>query len=261
MSIEKAKEAFALLVKEFEGLCYIPQVGPENGDPHASQYFGAPWMHKDEPWPKIGGRPAQFVLQLNVSTLPHLVRSLLGEGKLLQMFYADDRVDFADDLSQMAHVRLVTSLEGGGPREQPTGIEGVIGEPRAILGWASAPEYPHPESSVIETDFAEGVKAINKLFGVDILKEVGTTEGEADADDTYQGDKLSGWPWWTQGDETPLDSRGEKMIPLYQLDAGCFFDKCKHVPAYAPKLFAAEGTGHIFVSNTDPTELKFLWAC
>ena len=31
--------------------------------------------------------------------------------------------------------------------------------------------------------------------------------------------------------------------------------------AYAPKLFAAEGTVHIFVNKEDPTDFQYAYAC
>lgn len=50
------------------------------------------------------------------------------------------------------------------------------------------------------------------------------------------------------------------MIPFCQIDMGNYFDGPAH-PSCAPSLFAIEGTGHLFVSDSGPGEFTFLWSC
>ncbi len=221
------------------------------GDPGvvASKYFGVPWMAEGEAWPRLLGLPARFVLQLAVPTLPEPMRQLLGGDGLIQFFYQTDEVWPDDnDLSRLALVRRVRpDLTQGASRIQPAvGGDGPR-EPKAIVGWDVGTDLPRYED-YDALGVAEALEAIRKEFAI-----------RSDLDG-YQGDKLGGWPFWTQGNETPVDRRGEPMAYFYQIDAGCFFDGLR-VPAHAPELFAASGTGHLFVSRSDPSELKFWWAC
>ena len=219
---------------------WVPVVAA--GDPAApvSKYFGAPWLRQGERWPEIHGIPARFVLQLDVATLPAPMRDLLGGVGLVQFFYQTARDAWRHgDGDEHALVRLVRpDLEPGGPVPQPEDAidderaeeeraeEPKAGDPRApkaIVGWEERRDLPHHQD--------------HDALGVDEeLGDLGEAYGAPVADGVeiaLQGDKLGGWPYWTQDVEVVKDNRGKRMVPFYQVDAGCFFDGDK-VPAHAP---------------------------
>ena len=154
------------------------------------------------------------------------------------------------DMTRLARLRIVH------PDGKPSSCGADCGDthlagwtPKLIKGWIDGLDHPHPEQFGEVSNFRDDVD----------YKKLQYDPGDY-MPDCYQGDKLGGWPSWTQGVETPVDRNGEPMEFVYQLDAGCFFDG-RRFPAHAPAMFAGDGTGHIFVSKTDPNELKFVWAC
>ena len=234
---------------------WVPQVAPGDSGPTASKYFGAPWLADGENWPEVTGEPARFVLQLDVATLPAPMRALLGGQGLLQFFYqTGGGASWPKDMRDLALVRLVhpDRVSGGAVPQPEDAIDDIEGPrlPLAIVGWEERSDLPRSEDYRL-------LRIGRKLDAAFKNLEDGPDD---EIDEAYQGDKLGGWPFWTQGNETPKDRRGRLMIPVYQIDAGCFFDGLA-VPAHAPGLFAGDGTGHIFVSADDPHELCFLWAC
>ena len=65
---------------------WAPQIGGCT-DPFCSKYFGYPWLYQDEEWSEILGLPAEFVLQLNITTLPTKISKKLGGKGLLQFSF------------------------------------------------------------------------------------------------------------------------------------------------------------------------------
>lgn len=193
----------------------------------------------------MNGEKLVFVMQLNVSSLPHPYRQALGGDGLVQFFYALDQYYEEAPLVRLVHpvgkASSATRNEADNMQDEWT--------PKIIVGWEKDTDYPRFEhlESICDADFDD----ISDEFDVEISEEI---------DLCIQGDKLGGWPFWTQGVETPVDETGEPMDYVMQLDAGCFFDG-KKFPAHAPSLFAGDGTGHIFVSKSNPKMLKFVWAC
>lgn len=216
-------------------------------DPRGSRYRGRPWMPDREAWPERGGKPLAFVAQFEVAAMPDPARSLLGGRGLLQIFY-DQGGDFpaSGDTSELASVRVVDIDLPGALRAAPDpSARGGERPSRRVSGWLpSGDEYPHWE------DFPE-------FCGFDALGD------EADALEAAErgggplapyarlewGDKLGGWPAWTQGAEWPLDRDGDRMDYVMQFEAN---PDGIH--------FAGDGTGHVFVSPATG-EMRFAWAC
>jgi uncharacterized protein YwqG len=242
---------------------YKPVVRKGQSDLPVSKYFGLPWLPAGEEWPEINGVKLTFILQLDVASLPEPHKSALGSEGLVQLFYD---ITGENEWDESAFIRRV--LTNGQPsscKADPTLEEGVEGpsdtqadaftddtaewKPKLIKDWKADVDYPRYEHLEDLTDID-----LEEIFD---RKEVDASEK---LDNCLQGDKLGGWPFWTQGVEYQEDKAGQQMTYVFQLDAGCFFDGRKF-PAHAPSLFAGDGTGHISVSPTDPNELKFWWAC
>jgi hypothetical protein len=203
-----------------------------------SKYFGSPWLYAKEGWPDIEGQPAVFVMQLNIASLPEEMSKKLGHTGLLQFFYQPN--GSGDGLGDEALVRIVDIKKVGKTLPQPKVVDYVIPNEQLIVGWTHYEDYPH------STDLDE----IDEYVDLQDLAEGNNINLDSMMPDCYQGDKLGGWPFWTQAS---FGSEGY----LYQIDAGCFFDG-NSVPAYAPGLFAGDGTGHI---AGDRESLSFMWAC
>jgi uncharacterized protein YwqG len=217
---------------------WAPQINKDKEllvDATHSKYFGNPWLYENEDWPLISGNPAIFVLQLNIPTLPKEMSDKLGGKGLIQFFFETEDYD--------SHiVRIVDTTKPGKVLNQPKVNGYKIPKEKLIVDWKEYVDYPHSNDLEEMLGYKELEQLINgnHLFINDLLP------------DTYQGDKLGGWPFWTQG-----DSGTDGYI--YQLDAGSFYDG-KKVPAHAPGLFAGDGTGHIFMDR-DSEEGDFFWAC
>ena len=88
----KRKEALetgrALLLTKSKS-CYVPVITKESQT--QSYYFGAPFLLENEEWPEIAGKPAQFVLQLELACLPEIIRNLTGSEGFLQFFLSAGR--------------------------------------------------------------------------------------------------------------------------------------------------------------------------
>lgn len=242
-----------LLIKNAR-CCWVPEI-VKTANECRSHYFGTPWLATHEAWPCILGQPALFVLQLDLALLPSAIRALVGDIGLLQFFYQPDEgidIDWSNGTEQLGLVRIIQTVnETGGVRKQPV-INGHSKRPvKLIGGWQERQDYLHSE------EYSEA--------GIENeLDELANESGLYDEDfygDMFalQGDKLGGWPFWSQAVDYPVDSSGEPMVMLYQIDAGCFYDG-PHVKAHAKNLFADDGTGHIFVSKNNPSELIFSWA-
>lgn len=202
----------------------------------ASKYFGNPVLLNGESWPQLEGEDAKFILQLKIDTLPSPIASLLGGKGLLQFFLANE-VGYGDDSYYL--LRIIQEEEGSSNTPQPN-IENIEFpkdlSQKVISAWLEHQEWPH---------------------GQEFFASYEDNDAE-EKDYPYEGDKLGGWAFWTQGNETPEDSNGEPMIMIYQLNDGYLYDEDSC--AYATNLFSGDGTGHIFVSKTNPHELVFWWA-
>lgn len=239
---KEIQEKLNQLLSPLEKSMWAPIIDKEgSSEIMGSRYFGQPWLYEEESWPEIGGAPALFVFQLNIATLPEEMAQKLGGKGLLQFFYQTDssRCDWDDG----GLVRVVDITQPGKTLPQPAVVDYVIPNEKVITGWKEHREYPHYE------DFAELCAEYENLEDLASGNGFEITEMLPDC---YQGDKLGGYPFWTQASEYS-DSY------IYQIDAGSFYDGLK-VPAHAPNLFASDGTGHIFIAD-DLKGGNFSWAC
>jgi uncharacterized protein YwqG len=262
----KIKELQAHFKEIAQVAVYKPVVRKGDTDLPVSKYFGLPWLAAGEDWPEINGTKPTFILQLEVASLPEPYKAALGGEGLVQLFY-DTTGDNEWDESALVRRVLPNGLpsscmvdatleddEGGDDSEADDHAvtftdDTAEWKPKLIKDWKADVDYPRYEHLEELTDID-----LEEIFD---RKEV---DAASKLDGCLQGDKLGGWPFWSQAVEFQDDNSGERMHYVFQLDAGCFFDGRKF-PAHAPSVFAGDGTGHISVSPTDPNELKFWWAC
>lgn len=232
----------------------LSKVVVEQKEELLSKYFGTVWMEKDEQWPCLddaGKMPALCVLQLNISTLPDEYKNKLGGSGLLQFFYQYNDGAYGSD----SLVRKITNFENGGFVSQPLESGAKQYKEKTIIDWKSTKDYPHPQ----EFEESDEIEEILEGEDYDLDELLELTEEY----NCIQGDKLGGWPFYTQG----VENFGNF---IFQIDAGCFYDG-KKFPANAKELFAGDGTGHIFIEEfgefesseelADEDVYVFNWAC
>jgi hypothetical protein len=200
--------------------CLAPDVEPGDLGPTCSKYFGKPWFPKEDTWPISNGRSMEFIMQLNAADLPPQAARLVPAGALLQLFNDADGVK-----GERALVKVVypgQSKNGG----------------RALA-------YPERDPVTVNQDW----------------KPVTITGWEAVQDCPYvslPGDKLLGFPYPPSYTHPPQDRKGNPMRYLYQIYSGSGGVGYKF-PSYAPKAFADDAAGHIYVSE-DMAEFAFAYA-
>lgn len=279
--------------------CFVPRFGEGGGAPEASKFGGAGMLAPGEAWPKGGstGCPMQLVFQLRIDELPGTLRDLLGaETGWWQFFYDPSSSGEGEPWAPFSDYQLLRVLPAdgavpAGEAPAPDSVEDY--SERAVLGWQELPDAPHDQDDEDLPDAVEEPLDVlrDTLIWMPPNRRLVFGEGEASerAREALQpmldwmrlesidelkeavelvwcrsGDKLLGWPYWSQGNETPTCPKsGEPMRFLAQISAnrneeqdpepgeGCHF----------PMLFAADGTGQILQSPVDPSVMTFVWAC
>jgi len=257
-NVLKSENMSSKIFKKLVKTAYKPilsKTAIEQKEELLSKYFGTVWMNKDEKWPCLDDDekiPALCVLQLNISTLPDEYKNKLGGSGLLQFFYQYNGGRYGSD----SLVRKITNFENGSFVSQPleSGIDKY--KEKTIVEWKATKDYPH-QQDVYEGDDVEKILD-GEEYDLDELIEL------TEEYDCIQGDKLGGWPFYSQG----VENLGTF---IFQIDAGCFYDG-KKFPANAKELFAGDGTGHIFIEEFEWLEdsekldkeeniYVFNWAC
>jgi uncharacterized protein YwqG len=228
-----------------------------------SRYFGRPWMEAGREWPLYNDDPMTFVLQIDLATVPE-VPGLPRKG-LLSFFHTSGY----DKTGANSAVMIQDATADGGLRDAPEGVPTLPSS--AITSWISREETPHYinvekilEERGDESDLEEIEYITSDTFG--IVKNINgvrvddTVVIERDVpfyNQCFELDKLGGYPYWAQGDETPKDSQGTPMIMVFQHNyergpMGGLNGAEEDDPCY--------GIGHIWYSPSTG-ETYHNWAC
>ena len=258
-----ARQDFMALLSKHVRRAHVPVLSITQQPGRESRYFGDPWMPDGMEWPTQDGVPMRFVLQLDTKTLPESATNLgVGVVPGLLLFFHGEAYD-EDTQSLLA---LVDSSTPGNLRPCPDNAKGSTA--LAITDWIEVEDYPFGESK-------DNMPAFERFDGLEesflstrtgmALDEDGVERKEKEivshnikaVGHTFNCDKLGGWPYWGQGDETPKDSKGKKMNFLMQvgnegLHQGEFDRNTIDWPTF--------GRGHVFVSPKTG-EFKYIWAC
>ena len=227
--------------------------------PEGSQYFGDPWMPKGEPWPEFEGQPMSFVLQLDLSSLPHAT-SLPRTG-LLTLFKAEAYDPDGED----TFVTIYDTSRRGGIRTAPKGVRSL---PAAYVeDWAPMEDRPDREdlrvfADMPFVDLLEFVSSdirglVQTVDGEKVLERIAIEERLASHHHNFQCDKLAGWPNWIHMPDWQVDSQGNDMEFVYQV--GAEFGMILGDALIEEGEHPVDGRGHIFYSE-ETGELRFVWS-
>jgi hypothetical protein len=79
---------------------------------------------------------------------------------------------------------------------------------------------------------------------------------------TGTGDKVLGWPLWTQGVEyPPCPQCGQPMRMVLQINNDGHTSGEPGYQSFFGQLFAGDGNGHVFQCRTHTGVMTFAWAC
>ena len=258
---------------------WAPVLGEGSG---TSRFGGRPVLAAGEPWPRCGSCAARMalVVQLDLATVPDEVQARLGSQGWFQFFYcASDDCSVAEAWAPFSDNSLSRVLSAGVPSEE----ERLLEREAAIVEWVPLEDYPHGEelrglpaderrARELRRDFEEILRDTERgrnlarrwrqyleRFG---LQDAADLAEVARLGRTWSGDKLLGWPSWSQGVETPSCRRcGAPMQLLLQVNNDGHEGGEPGERSFFGQLFAADGNGHVFGCPTHPDEQTFAWAC
>lgn len=238
-----------------------PIVQEGDGPTDASKFCGVPWIAAGAPWPACGRchQPMQPFLQLNLGELPDELDGRFGAG-FLQLFYCvryecqgyGGWTPFEDIFSR---VRVVQPDHGGKDAVVASAATGFPA--RRIVGWRPFLDLPDPEEHEelglnYEYDFGEGTVRLecDELgLSFENIRESGLAEKISQSE---SGDKLAGWPRWSQGAEYPDCPLCQRPMALvFQLDS----------EDDIPFMFGDIGIGHVTQCAEHKEIVAFGWAC
>lgn len=255
--VEEAKNAYKEFMAPHIRDAYIPiaAVCPADEEGTQSRYFGRPWLNEDNEWPERDGKPMNFVMQMDVSTLPG---KPLGDDGLLVFFHAQD---YSDDMSE---VFIVDTTMSGGLRDAPEGVH--VNQALKLVDWKTMPDVLWGD----DTWDLEGAEAfegfgdyfddtIGEYLGADgktYKEHEGVKLGILPSLHTFECDKVAGQPRWEQGNETPEDDDGNEMQYILQVGHEGIVGDYEKTSIEWPTW----GRGHLFFSEATGT-FKYVWAC
>ena len=235
----------------------------EDGDDPAwaSKFCGIPWTSAGTPCPECRHckQPLQLFLQLDLDSLPDEINKRFGGG-LLQLFYClEDECQslggwtpFEDTVSR---VRIIPAATPGTPLPAQHATSRFPA--KRIVGWRRFLDVPH--------------NADHEELGLKYIYDLGTMTARIECQelglsfkdltdpylpqkiaDSASGDKLAGWPHWSQDLEYPTCPKcRRRMILLFQLGS----------EDNIPYMLGDMGTGHITQCPEHKDVVAFGWAC
>ncbi len=263
----RAEPLSASLERRLEArTCWIPQFG-EPSDHRGSKFGGLPALQPGESWPRCQcDRRMQLVAQLDLSQLP--VDASQGYFQLFYCTAPDCSVhDAWEPFAGNSLCRLIPAEPVVEPTDPP-----LAGYSEArIAGWLRAADFPHGEerpelpedereaaylasswAEILEGDEVEKTRlaAFLDYYQMSSTEELARVVRVLTCD---SGDKILGWPSWTQAARYPACPTCAK--PMH------YWLQINNESGFFPQLFAADGTGHVFRCADHPDQMGFAWAC
>ncbi len=229
LALQRAGEEALRKLSDLRREAWPPSLEDGPGGPLASRFGGAPWLPEGSLWPACGacGRPANFLVQLDLGTLPPGAAPL--ERGLFQAFYCvacEGRASGWEPGSP-AHVLRILPPGPGAVASPPGNLK--IFPPRQVVSWEVQADYP---------------------CGGDLSEE--DLEAVAELGYPLAGDKLGGWPATTQ-DPPVVRCRTcrAKCAHFLQIDS-------EGALAY---MWGDAGIAHVMRCPEHPQELVLFWDC
>ncbi|MCK5243343.1 DUF1963 domain-containing protein [bacterium] len=284
-------KSLTLKLEPFKRKCWIPVVDNSDGSLVSSKFSGKPFLRQDEAWPLCGicHNPMLLALQLNICELPEKIKTRMGGQGLLQLFYCTDSCGTEDGweaFSKNQRLRIIMPDKGKNEVIIPNIYEYTDYPPKVVKGWKELDDYPHSEElSALGVFFSEEEERIACLSSCNPEElEAGTEASKKRLENIKQdiqepgiiindlktlqfltspkrGDKLWGWPSWSQGIEYSLcPICNKRMSFIFQLNSSGSYLTDIWSDSNLPNLFA-DGNGHILQCEDHRDQIAFPWAC
>ncbi len=176
-----------------------------------SQFGGNPYFEQGMTWPVSDNRlPLDFVFQVFANENTELPKDI----KLIQFFYSQEELpNDTDDTGWLVKIFRELNIDKQVVLPRPEGLEDtpycdvVLESALSLPDWEGINEYL-PEI----TDTLERLNADEpwELYEQICEKITGSC---------YYQTQLGGYPRWVQGESTPVNSRGERVPLLFQVDS------------------------------------------
>ncbi len=253
----------------------------DNVSSGSSRFGGRPKLSLGEDWPCCGDCQTRLplIVQLELESAPAPFQDELGSEGLFQFFYCTAPQCGAEEAWAPFQSNSLARVVRGATAD-PTPTDEAIYEPVAITGWTEFSEAPDseerehfwPEGSELVGSWSDALleaarypeDADNfKTLYSNVLEHFEITLEQVPELATYlgtaRGDKLMGWPAWSQGPSYPrCPDCGESMKMLLQLNNDGHGSGIPGHGSTYRQVFAADGNGHVFHCHG---HLTFAWAC
>lgn len=259
----------------FRRIAWAPLLQRGDDPGLASKFGGRPALKVGEAWPACGacGSSLQLVAQIALADSP----TFLGEQGWFQFFYcADERCSATHPWEAWQPNSLARLLDSADVVLPEANLAAGAGYPVALIsGWHELSEIPASEerAQLVPLDDAEDT-AVDQAEGwvehaleySAYLKYYGLEENEVAAAaaqlKTHGGDKLMGWPVWSQAADYPnCPICQTRMQMLLQINNGGIEGGEPGEQSFFGQLFAGDGIGHVFRCVAHPEQMTFSWAC
>lgn len=264
-------------------VAWAPIMGRSGESSGFGQFGGVPRLGPQEVWPCCQGceEPMTLVLEIDLDKAPEPFQAKVGSEGLFQFFYCTkDGCSVDSPWEPFQGNNLARQLVGCHHRTSESSATNYDAAP--IMGWVAMQEGANWEERPrlgIARDFLENnlfqaftnmaeywydPDKLERYYGP--IRDYFRLDPESTQDlfthvNTLPGDKLLGWPSWTQGVEYPKCRHCEsEMEMLVQINNDGYAEAPVGQSSALGQLFAADGNGHIFRCPKDGT-LTFGWAC
>ena len=272
------------LRRPLQRTAWAPRLVPFEGDSHrGSRYGGLPALQAGESWPRCQACQSrmQLVVQIEGQHLPEALHEQIGPG-VFQFFYCiRDACSVAEAWAPYAGNSLARQIEAT-DLVAPAADDRPESSPYSVFqvedwhplpdhpDWAETPEEEQEPLSYAE-DWLEIVEGSERSEGLQqrysrLFEHFQVGPGQlpevVSLLQNHPGDKLFGWPRWTQGVEYPACQKcGQTMEMVLQVNNDGNQDSRPGFHSCFGQLFAGDGNGHVCRCPEHREVMTFRWAC
>lgn len=263
---------------------WAPVLESSSSPEHLGSHFGGvAALQPGEQWPRCQACQKRMLLvaQIDSQTLPSQAQSQLGQG-VLQLFYCVDDACNVDEawapFAGNSLSRLIPSQGLVAPASDDQFLPPAF-PCHQVQSWVELQEGPNWEESdagevealgytqdwaeiAAQSPRAEGLrKQYSKLLEHFKVDEQDLSEIVA-LSRNYRGDKLFGWPSWSQAVEYPnCRECNTPMQMVLQINNDGHQQSEPGNQSCFGQIFAGDGNGHLYRCPQHPQEMTFSWAC